>query len=198
MAALGPSATAVGDELTRQPLRLYNQKMGCISVYKKENTEPPSTSCVLQAFLPNLVAILQRGKDNAAIFQVLEGYFVTAEPGLVNMMLEGWQMPQIVTSLQRSLDAVLVAAQKAQTSTPFNPGVPTAALSLTLLPAQLLRCSLTCSFTGLLTHPPTHPPSHQFEHRLDSLRHNVKCHCVTFDFKASSVQSSMPVHLMPC
>ena len=128
---------------------------------------------MLQAFLPNLVAILQRGKDNAAIFQVLEGYFVTAEPGLVNMMLEGWQMPQIVTSLQRSLDAVLVAAQKAQTSTPINPGVPTAALSLT----HSLACSVASLLTHLLihrpAHPPTHPPGHQFEHRLDSLRHNV-------------------------
>ena len=156
MAVLGPAAAAVGDELTRQPLRLHNQKTGCIGVQEGEYRTTRSTSCVLQAFLPNLVAILQRGKDNAAIFQVLEGYFVTAEPGLVNMMLEGWQMPQIVTSLQRSLDAVLVAAQKAQTSTPLTPGVPTAALPLTLLPAQLLPCSVT----HLLAHWPAHPPTH--------------------------------------
>ena len=61
------------------------------------------------------MAVLQRGKDNAAIFQVLEGYFVTAQPGLVTLMLDA-QMPQIASSLHRSLDAILAAAQRAQTS----------------------------------------------------------------------------------
>lgn len=71
---------------------------------------------LLQRFLPNLVAVLQRGKDNAAIFQVLEGYFVTAPPGLATMMLDA-QLPQIAAALHRSLDAILAAAVKAQTST---------------------------------------------------------------------------------
>ena len=69
----------------------------------------------MQRFLPNLVAILQRGKDNAAIFQVLEGYFVTADPALAAAMLDA-QMSQLAAALHTCLDAVLAAAQKAQTS----------------------------------------------------------------------------------
>ena len=61
------------------------------------------------------MAILQRGRDNAAVFQVLEGYLVTADHGLVAAMLDA-QMPPIAASLHRCLDAVLRAAQKAQTS----------------------------------------------------------------------------------
>ncbi|DBA91518.1 TPA: hypothetical protein ACH3X1_003140 [Trebouxia sp. C0004] len=72
--------------------------------------EPP-----LQRFLPNLITILQRSKDNAAIFQVLEGYFVAADPGLVTLMLDA-QLPQIADSMHRSLDAILTAALRAQNS----------------------------------------------------------------------------------
>jgi len=68
-----------------------------------------------QRFLPNLITILQRSKDNAAIFQVLEGYFVAADPGLVTLMLDA-QLPQIADSMHRSLDAILSAALKAQNS----------------------------------------------------------------------------------
>lgn len=70
-------------------------------------------SIALQSFLPHLMAILRRGKDNAAIFQVLEGYLVTAEPPLVDALLN-IHMQQIAESLLVCLNAVLQVAQKAQ------------------------------------------------------------------------------------
>lgn len=73
----------------------------------------------LQSFLPHLMAILQRGKDNAAIFQVLEGYLVTADQPLVTAMLNT-HMPQIAASLLGCLNAVLQVAQKAQTGVPSS------------------------------------------------------------------------------
>ena len=48
-------------------------------------------------------------------FQVLEGYFVAADPGLVTLMLDA-QLPQIADSMHRSLDAILSAAFRAQNS----------------------------------------------------------------------------------
>lgn len=68
----------------------------------------------LQSFLPNLMAILQRGKDSAAIFQVLEGYLVTADLHLVAAMLNA-HLPEVAASLLGCLNAVLQVAQKAQT-----------------------------------------------------------------------------------
>ena len=65
------------------------------------------------------MAILQRGKDNAAIFQVLEGYLVTADLHLVTVMLNT-HMPQIAASLLGCLTAVLQVAQKAQRGMPFS------------------------------------------------------------------------------
>lgn len=67
----------------------------------------------MQRFLPHLMAILRRGKDNAAIFQVLEGYLVTADPPLVDALLNT-HMQQIAEPLLACLNAVLQVAQKAQ------------------------------------------------------------------------------------
>ncbi|KAL3137525.1 hypothetical protein ABBQ38_004810 [Trebouxia sp. C0009 RCD-2024] len=74
----------------------------------------------LQSFLPNLMAILQRGRDNAAVFQVLEGYLVTASPHLVAAMLET-HLPQLAASLLGCFTAVLQVAQKAQTGQEASP-----------------------------------------------------------------------------
>lgn len=68
----------------------------------------------LQQLIPNLMAILHRGKDNAAIFQVLEGFLVTADADLARAILQG-HLPQIVPALDDSLGSILAAAQKAQT-----------------------------------------------------------------------------------
>ncbi|KAL0029584.1 hypothetical protein WJX79_006026 [Trebouxia sp. C0005] len=91
--------------LVEDAVKLLNATLSASS-----SLEPP-----LQRFLPNLITILQRSKDNAAIFQVLEGYFVAADPGLVTLMLNA-QLPQIADSMHRSLDAILAAALRAQNS----------------------------------------------------------------------------------
>lgn len=91
--------------LVEDAVKLLNATLSASS-----SLEPP-----LQRFLPNLITILQRSKDNAAIFQVLEGYFVAADPGLVTLMLDA-QLPQIADSMHRSLDAILSAAFRAQNS----------------------------------------------------------------------------------
>ena len=76
-----------------------------------------SLAPALQQLIPNLMAILQRGKDNAAIFQVLEGFLVTADADLARAILQG-HLAQIAPVVERSLGAVLTAAQAAQSGTP--------------------------------------------------------------------------------
>lgn len=76
-----------------------------------------SLAPALQQLIPDLMAILQRGKDNAAIFQVLEGFLVTADADLARAILQG-HLPQIAPAVERSLGAVLTAAQTAHSGTP--------------------------------------------------------------------------------
>ena len=76
-----------------------------------------SLAPALQQLIPNLMAILQHGKDNAAIFQVLEGFLVTADADLARAILQG-HLPQIAPALERSLGAVLTAAQMALSGIP--------------------------------------------------------------------------------
>lgn len=88
------------------------------------------------------MAILQRGKDNAAIFQVLEGYLVTATPPLVAAMLNT-HLPQVGASLLSCLNAVLQAAQKAHTGVPLPcPALPCTALTYFCISFPLLCLAL--------------------------------------------------------
>ena len=88
----------------------------------------PTLPSVMQSLVPHLMAILQRGKDNGAIFQVLEGYLVTAHLDLVNTMLNA-HMPQMAASLLGCLNAVLQVAQKPQTGVSLPcPALPSPAL----------------------------------------------------------------------
>ena len=131
----------------------------------RASTNAQTVPVVLQSFLPNLVAILQRGKDNAAIFQVLEGYLVTADLHLVAAMLDA-HMPQIAASLLGCLNAVLQVAQKAQTGMPLSLASPNttwypdpiwcvnSSATLTLYPMALKP--YICG--AVLNHPRSHSP----------------------------------------
>ena len=108
---------------------------------------------VLQSLLPNLMAILQRGKDNAAIFQVLEGYLVTADLQLVTAMLNT-HMPQIAASLLGCLNAVLQVAQKAQTGMQWSfPASSNSPLPSLDWPCPALFCpALLCAALPQIPH----------------------------------------------
>lgn len=86
------------------------------------------------------MAILQRGKDNAAIFQVVEGYLVSADQHLVATMLNT-HVPQIAGSLLGCLNAVLQVAQKAQTGMQLSCSAsPNSSLPSLALPSPALLC----------------------------------------------------------
>lgn len=88
------------------------------AVLSASTSLPPA----LQQLIPNLMAILQRGKDNAAVFQVLEGFLVTADADLTRAILQG-HLAQLVPALERSLGSILTAAQKAQSGTRLYLGI---------------------------------------------------------------------------